>query len=111
MIFNKEFLLDSLGGDETIYKLLIEEYIKNYAEQREGIIKAINSKNFDSIHLSVHSLKGIFETYGVSEYIPLIKELITAAKAKNLEFIDQNYEKILVASQILKEDFEKELNL
>ncbi len=110
MIYDKKFALSSLDDDETIFKILIEEYIKNCDIQNEKIINAVKAENFHEIHLEVHSMKGVFQTYGVTGCIPLMKEVIHAAKNEDLDFIKNNYMTIINIAKELKEEFIKELN-
>lgn len=67
MLFDKQFVIESLEGDEEIFDLLAKEYIDTCDDHIKRIIAAVNSGVFEEIHLEIHSLKGTFQTYGLKE--------------------------------------------
>lgn len=89
--FNKEKLLEIIGGDEDFVVILVKTFFDNYEKYKIGINEAIVQSNQEMLKLNAHSIKGsarsvFFEI--MANYAGLIENLDINNKTEIFEILD-----------------------
>lgn len=75
-IFNKDIIMNSLDNDMDLYALIAEEFC-NSKEKRHTLIRiALGQNKVADLERELHTLKGLFYTFGAKDF---------GEKAKSIE--------------------------
>lgn len=79
-IFNKEFFLQQIGGDQGLYDAVMAEFVKDLPIKTADLQNAINTKNYtEAIHFS-HSIKGMCGIIGANALRSASEKIETLSK-------------------------------
>lgn len=106
--YSLKYLREHAEGDIDFLKEMIQIFLVESPLLIADLNKSIQSKDFQKIKISSHSLKGIFLTLGIKKAGKLIREIeILADQNEDLSSIEQKYaeiERIYLESKPLLED-------
>lgn len=95
------YLYEHADGDYDFLKEMIEIFIKDSPLLIEDLKNAIDTRDFDKIRISSHSMKGIFLTLGIHKAAYLIREI------ENLALMKQNLDKILENCKVIESIYQE----
>ena len=88
VIFDRESLLDRLGGDIGLCETIQKYFLQDTPNQLFKIKKAIENKDSVALSDSTHSLKGAAANIEAVKLLELVKRLETMASGKQFEEAD-----------------------
>ena len=109
MIFNREDLLEKVGGMDELIKELVKIFLEDAPIGYENIKKAILEKNFEKIYEYAHGIKGSAMSLNIEDYEQITSKLEISGleKIDNLDELekelDESYKNVI---KVLKEELE-----
>ena len=82
--------LEVCGGDESFYKEILNDFLKNYENSTQKIQESLNNKDLESVHRLLIDVSGVIANIGAKNTQELLKELMQSLQ--NPE--DEQYQKI-----------------
>lgn len=111
-IFNKDIIMNSLDNDVELYILIAEEFC-NSKNKRQSLIKlALEQDKIADLERQLHTLKGLFFTFGAPNFGEQARKIELNIKDLNIsqEDIKKNIDIILSLDnqlvKALKEDLQ-----
>jgi signal transduction histidine kinase/HPt (histidine-containing phosphotransfer) domain-containing protein/ActR/RegA family two-component response regulator len=83
-VFDKEDLLNRIGGDEEICKEILEAFLESMPEQIESLKTALNEDNTDLTDFRAHAIKGTCANIGAQRLRDLALEIELDGKKGDL---------------------------
>jgi signal transduction histidine kinase/CheY-like chemotaxis protein/HPt (histidine-containing phosphotransfer) domain-containing protein len=80
VIFDREGLLERLGGEEKPMRRLIERFVDATAQRLESLGRSVLQGDFEDVQLQAHTIKGVCATIGADRMRVLSEELENASK-------------------------------
>jgi signal transduction histidine kinase/DNA-binding response OmpR family regulator len=80
VIFDREGLLERLGGEEKPLRRLVERFVDTTATRLESLGRSVGQGDFAEIQLHAHTIKGVCATIGAVRMRVLSEELECASK-------------------------------
>lgn len=105
--FAKDKALERVMGDETLFKELLDLFVKQTRVDIDGMFKLLKQKDFIHISHLCHSLKGAASNIGANKFYKLCFELELASGStdvSNCSLLLQNLEDEFVALEIVLND-------
>jgi len=85
---NKQALMDKLGFDEEDLVMLFSVFIKSSNENIDKLREAIQTKDYNTIYICSHSLKGSSGNMMLNEVYTLSREIESASKdSKDIDYM------------------------
>ncbi len=110
MIFNRQKLLENVGGSEELLEEMILLFMDDAAGGYEKLKQAIGEENLDQIIDAAHAAKGASQSLNAENYASVVEKIELAAREGKLDIIkkyepqfDEMYKKLV---SILKEELE-----
>jgi two-component system, sensor histidine kinase and response regulator len=91
-IFDREGLLERIGGDEEFLQIFVGKFIESTAELMISLAEAIEGGDGGGIHLQSHSIKGAAASIGAEAMRSIAAEMEVSAKGGQLADMPQLYE-------------------
>ncbi len=102
-----EQAMDATGGDEHLFKELVEICIQSFPKQIKSIKDAIEKKDAKELELKSHNLKGTVGNLGFKSIFKLAFELEEMGKNKNLKNAKKTFERVQLETIRLKSVLDK----
>ncbi len=96
------------AGEEEFYREMLASYLEN--NKSDAVAEAFGKEDIENYQILVHALKSTSLTIGATEVSEQAKELETAAKNKDWEFICGHHEKMIENYKVLMERIDGVLN-
>jgi CheY-like chemotaxis protein len=80
VIFDREGLLDRIGGDLEFLEIFVVKFVDSTRELMSALSDAIERGDRDTIHLQAHSIKGAAASIGAEAMRAIASEMETLAK-------------------------------
>jgi signal transduction histidine kinase/CheY-like chemotaxis protein len=81
VIFDREGLLERLGGEEKPLRRLVERFVEATAQRMESLGRSVQQGDTEDIQLQAHTIKGVCATIGADRMRVLSEELECASKS------------------------------
>lgn len=98
-LLNVQSGLEHSAGEEELYLMLVENYIKE--DKRQKVVDAFTKEDWDNYRIVVHSIKGTSLTIGAEDVAEKAKLLEQAARERNVSYITTNNESLLKQYSLL----------
>ena len=95
--FNSEFAQQQLSGNREILYRLLTQFIDEYQNAESDIKEMIETHNFTSAHMLIHTLKGVSGNLGLEQLHDFCKHTESLARDKRLQLCDVNELTSLIA--------------
>jgi two-component system sensor histidine kinase/response regulator len=102
-VFDKKSLLSRLGGDEQIFKEIVEAFLEDAPLQMEKLKRALEEGNSGEMERQAHLLKGAAMNMGGKEMQTVAWKMEVAAKDGDLSRVRSLAEELVSAFERLKE--------
>ncbi len=83
-VFDRQALLDVLGGDETLLKELLHLYRMEAPRLQQAVRSAVALGNADAIRLGAHALKGTLASLGAPDAYAAAENLEALGRAADI---------------------------
>ena len=90
-IFDREGLLERIGGDQEFLQIFVVKYIESTVELMSSLAEAIESGDRSAVHLYSHSIKGAAASIGAEAMRSIAAEMEASAKGGMLAQMPQLY--------------------
>lgn len=87
--------LEHCAGDERILVEILQNIVVESGSRIERMRASIKNKNYESYLIDAHAIKGLMATVGLDELGAYAKKHEFAIRDNDLEFVDENYEKLI----------------
>jgi HPt (histidine-containing phosphotransfer) domain-containing protein len=105
-----KYLTDTMGGNRTLIKEIMEVFLKQIPEELHSINEAIEKRDYSTLKSFAHTMKSSVSIMGISALAPVLQEMeslstgITHSGDHQIERItDLNKKLDLLCQQALKE--------
>ncbi len=105
--FDARELLDNFGDDLFVIETIVEQFEESYRGDIESLEDNLSSKDFESLQLKAHSLKGSFASLFCKKGLSLSIQL--ERLAKNTEY--EGVEDLIIEIKLLSEELVGELEV
>lgn len=78
--FDRNALIDSLGGDLELYGEIVRLFLSHYASEIDGLHAALAAADADRLHRTAHSLKGAVSNFSAPHATEAARQLEQAVK-------------------------------
>ncbi|MBC7004970.1 Hpt domain-containing protein [Photobacterium sp. BZF1] len=89
VVFDTEYLLDTMDGDRDMVTMLLEVFVDEHLDDGHKIVKALQAGDLDQVQMISHSLKGVSASLGTEQIHALAEqiehEVKTQANSEKLE--------------------------
>lgn len=99
-LFNKDELLDRMGGDKEFLNKIVRTFEGSYKEKLEKLEQAIQEHDSVSLHELAHSLKGQVGNFSQNKPFQILQEIETAGKTEDF---DNSYELLGTLKEEIKD--------
>jgi two-component system, sensor histidine kinase and response regulator len=89
MVWDAAKTLEIFGGDETIFRTVIEQYLKSIPKQMASLRQAVTQSNGQALTQTAHSLKGELGYLGIPLLSDQLRELEAMGRAGDLTLAPQ----------------------
>ncbi|GFO70485.1 hypothetical protein GMLC_40640 [Geomonas limicola] len=94
VVFDREGLLQRIGGDQAFLGMFVEKYLQSTEELLAALGVAIREGDGPGIHLKAHSIKGAAASIGAEAMRAVALEMETRAKAGELAGQDRLFARL-----------------
>ncbi|AWI07508.1 PAS domain S-box protein [Clostridium drakei] len=93
-ILDLDQVIDITGGEEKLFKELIEVFFQAYPEHVKGIKEAIEKRNSDELQVKSNNLKQALGSLGAKSVFYLVDELERMAQNNDLDNAKKTFERV-----------------
>jgi PAS domain S-box-containing protein len=94
LILDLDQVIDTTGGDEQLFKELIQIFLQSYADQIKDIKEAIEKNDDRELEVKSKNLKEIAGSLGANSIFSLADELEKMGKDNNMENVKKTFERV-----------------
>jgi len=84
-IFDKQEMLDRVGGDESVCKILIEMSLKSMPAEIGKLRTALDENDIEGMRMQAHTLKGMFGNMAAHNLCDAASEMVVAGRIGDMD--------------------------
>lgn len=109
-ILDKDLALENLGGDEDLFREILQIYLDDVAKRMRLLHEALDGSNCEGIRFEAHAIKGASANIGAVSVREISSDIEQAGRDNRVDAVAELVERLEIAFSMLESRIDMEID-